>query len=337
MLSTNSPIASYLTTRFFALLLVFFLGFLHAFFVLGHDQFSYSQIAWLLIRIFFGSAFLGFDVADKFHPIIGPIVMTLFIGISTLILMSVLISIFNQSFGAIIDNANEEFLFLFCIKVVEYIRSDEVFEYIPPFNIVQIVILKPLRLVLPRLWSAHLNRLLMTILFYPMLLGIYLYEWFVDRRGSLRRWQPDFYVIQRGRSFIIPVNSDVNMHGDADSHSNLNAGGPQQQQRLPQAFRNRSGRQSSSLASQKSRTWELLQPSIRFLPPIAEHTVSPQLEQPTDGGSGGLGGDILTQRDRSGRVMELERKIDGLTVRFERMEELMQALVNQLKTERSGK
>lgn len=249
----------------------------------------------------------------------------------------------SQSFGAIIDNANEEFLFLFCIKVVEYIRSDEVFEYIPPFNIVQIIILKPLRLVLPRLWSAHLNRLFMTILFYPMLLGIYLYEWFVDRRGSLQRWQPDFFEIQRGRSFIIPVDSDVNLRGDADTH----AGGTQQrQQRFAQAFRNRSGRQtSSSLASQKSRTWELLQPSVRFLPSITEDTTSPQLsvDHPTDVGSDGSSGNFFAQgagTAESGWVikeMELERKIDGLTTRFEKMEDLLRELVNQLNTERSGK
>ncbi|OZJ03209.1 hypothetical protein BZG36_04532 [Bifiguratus adelaidae] len=197
---------------FFTLLFVFFLGFLQAFYALGRDSYSYSEIAWLMLKVFFGSQYIGFDVAFKLHPIFGPIVMTLYISISTLVLMTILISIFNQSFSTIISNAHEEYLFLFSIKVLEHIQSDQLYEFMPPFNLIQVAILSPLSHCLPGDTFSKLNQGLMKVIFFPVLLGIYLYEWILYKTGKVHNWKPDLGVVGRSVSYAavpIPLMSNA--------------------------------------------------------------------------------------------------------------------------------
>ncbi|RUS31054.1 hypothetical protein BC938DRAFT_478547 [Jimgerdemannia flammicorona] len=309
------------TALFFMILIVFFVGFLHTFYILGEKK-HYGEIAWLLLRIFFGSAFLGFEVADEFHPVIGPIVMTLFISISSLILMTVLISIFNQSFSAIICNANEEFLFLYCIKVVEYIRSDKAYEYLPPFNIIHALYLRPLRVILPEPWFNQLNRALMTIIFCPMLLAIYTHERLQNRDGKQEHWQPDQYVIRASRSFIIHPSI-----GDGPLTNSDNS--------APLGHNGRTGNESAAHRTSASQllTSQMAghRRSLRFLEP-EDH-----LETRFSRNGGRLDGQDAEIADVGHEVREraIERKVDALAERCERMEELMRQLLDQLRTERS--
>ena len=38
-------------------------GFLTTFSMLARDKISYSEMSWILVKVFFGSSYLGFDVA----------------------------------------------------------------------------------------------------------------------------------------------------------------------------------------------------------------------------------------------------------------------------------
>jgi hypothetical protein len=68
-----------------------------------------------------------------------------------------------------------------CIKTVEQIQSDELFEYMPPFNLIQAAILLPLKQMLPDKIFLKANRAVMCVLFLPFLLIIYLWEVFSSR------------------------------------------------------------------------------------------------------------------------------------------------------------
>lgn len=68
-----------------------------------------------------------------------------------------------------------------CIKTVEEIQSDELFEYMPPFNLFQVVVLLPLKQLIPAKMFLKLNRAIMCIVFLPFLLLIYLWEVFSYR------------------------------------------------------------------------------------------------------------------------------------------------------------
>lgn len=62
---------------------------------------SYGEIAWLLLQVFFGSAFLGFEQADEISKLFGAPLMVLFVAISVLMLYTLLISIFSQTFSEV--------------------------------------------------------------------------------------------------------------------------------------------------------------------------------------------------------------------------------------------
>ncbi|GAB5586858.1 hypothetical protein Unana1_01758 [Umbelopsis nana] len=160
------------STIFFTLLAVFFLGFLQTFYALGRATYSWGEIGNLMLKIMLGSQFLGFEAAPNFGPFGQPV----------------------MSFSSIISNAHEEFLFLMCIKTVEQIQSDELFEYMPPFNLIQAALLLPLKQMLPDKIFLKVNRAVMCILFLPFLLIIYLWEVFSARWNKEASQQ---FVVQR--------------------------------------------------------------------------------------------------------------------------------------------
>jgi hypothetical protein len=46
-------------------------GFLTTFTMLARDRLSLRQMSWILVKVFFGSSVLGFDIAYDISPIFG--------------------------------------------------------------------------------------------------------------------------------------------------------------------------------------------------------------------------------------------------------------------------
>lgn len=46
--------------KFIGLVAILYFGFLTTFCLLARDQFSASKMSWILIKVFFGSSYLGF-------------------------------------------------------------------------------------------------------------------------------------------------------------------------------------------------------------------------------------------------------------------------------------
>ncbi|KAJ2710318.1 hypothetical protein H4R19_003804 [Coemansia spiralis] len=135
------------TSLFFALLLVMAAGFFQTFYALSlrHNGLEASNIWGLMTRIFFGSALLGWDQADLFGPYVGYLVMTLFIGVSMLILYNILIGLINQCMMEIEQNAAQEFRFAYTMRVTEYVSANQTYPCVPPLNLLQIAVFWPLR------------------------------------------------------------------------------------------------------------------------------------------------------------------------------------------------
>ncbi|PYH99408.1 hypothetical protein BO71DRAFT_314222 [Aspergillus ellipticus CBS 707.79] len=57
--------------RFMPVVVVLYLGFLTTFTMLARDRLSLRQMSWLLVKVFFGSNVLGFDIAQEISPIFG--------------------------------------------------------------------------------------------------------------------------------------------------------------------------------------------------------------------------------------------------------------------------
>ncbi|KAI9291200.1 hypothetical protein K502DRAFT_326405 [Neoconidiobolus thromboides FSU 785] len=170
-------------TLFFTMAIIIFIGFFQAFMSLDYnsplEDGSYLDVRYtfmMMTRIFFGSAYIGFDHLGNFRTIIGSFVMFLYIALTALFLMTILMSIFNESFSTIYKNATKEHLFNFTTKVMEFIESEYLFPFVPPFNLVQILFVYPFHPFLSHRAYAFLNRTLIRIVFGPFLILIYLYE-----------------------------------------------------------------------------------------------------------------------------------------------------------------
>ncbi|KAH9068507.1 hypothetical protein EDB83DRAFT_2506124 [Lactarius deliciosus] len=141
-----------------------FSGLLFTLWMLGSEQWTLRSIAWLMVQIWFGNTYLSFGQASSFHPC------------NNTLLLTILISILSNTFTRIDANANQEFLFQFTITTLEGMKSDALFSYQPPFNLLAFAILLPASWVLtPRnLHSA--NVFLIRLTSFPVLVTISLYE-----------------------------------------------------------------------------------------------------------------------------------------------------------------
>ena len=47
-----------------------------------------KSIAWLMVQIWFGNTYLSFAQAESFHPLFGPVLMTMFAALSNTLLLT---------------------------------------------------------------------------------------------------------------------------------------------------------------------------------------------------------------------------------------------------------
>ncbi|KAF9323357.1 hypothetical protein BG006_001544 [Podila minutissima] len=177
---------------FLALSFIFYVGFLQAFYGLHDNTKSYGDIAWLLLQVFFGSAFLGFEEASELSELFGAPLMVLFVAISVLMLYTLLISIFSQTFSEVSANAKEEFMFLFSVKVMEEVKSDALYEFQPPFNIMAGILVWPCSFVYDSIVVGKLSRVLLRFFYFPELICIWIFEVLILQK------QPQYMPVRPG-------------------------------------------------------------------------------------------------------------------------------------------
>ncbi|KAI0303626.1 hypothetical protein B0F90DRAFT_1809383 [Multifurca ochricompacta] len=176
---------------FMGIAAICFSGLLFTLWTLASETWTLKAIAWLMLQIWFGNTYLSFGQASSFHPcnhitVFGPILMVGFAALSNTLLLTILISILSNTFTRIDANANQEYLFQFTITTLEGMKSDALFSYQPPFNLLAFVILWPASWVLsPR--SLHTaNVFLIRLTSFLILLTISLYERYLLTHSSLR-------------------------------------------------------------------------------------------------------------------------------------------------------
>ncbi|RDI80559.1 hypothetical protein Vi05172_g9473 [Venturia inaequalis] len=83
--------------KFLSLVAILYLGFLTTFTLLARDNFTLREMSWILVKVFFGSSYLGFLI---------------FVCLTNILLITSLISLLSNSLTRILDNARTEFLFM---------------------------------------------------------------------------------------------------------------------------------------------------------------------------------------------------------------------------------
>ncbi|KAF8837769.1 hypothetical protein BDN67DRAFT_1071196 [Paxillus ammoniavirescens] len=153
-----------------------FSGLLLTLYMLAYDTWTIRGIAWLMVQIWFGNTYLSFGQATSFHPVLGPILMTSFAALANTLLLTILISILSNTAARIDANANQEYLFQHTIATIEGVKSDALFSYQPPFNILAFLILKPASYVLSPRALHSANVFLIKLTSFPILIVIAVYE-----------------------------------------------------------------------------------------------------------------------------------------------------------------
>ncbi|KIW90784.1 uncharacterized protein Z519_08567 [Cladophialophora bantiana CBS 173.52] len=156
-----------------------------------------SSVAYALLQMLMGFTPAAWDRWAGYN-ILGKTILTLFLFICHFLVVTILITVLTNSFMAIVRNASEEHQFLFAVNTISHVKSDALFSYVAPTNIIQ-WLLVPLRYFVPFRQYVKINRTIIKITHLPLLLSILLYEKtilqctvydsidLVERRGRVRR------------------------------------------------------------------------------------------------------------------------------------------------------
>ncbi|ROW16657.1 hypothetical protein VPNG_01700 [Cytospora leucostoma] len=92
--------------------------------------------------------------------------------------VTILITVLTNSFMSIASNAREEHQFLFAINTIAMVKDQSLFSYVAPGNIFAWIVM-PLRYFMPLRHFVWLNRTIIKITHFPLLLCIFLYEKYI--------------------------------------------------------------------------------------------------------------------------------------------------------------
>lgn len=149
-------------------------GFFVAFtFSFGQDDFDGRGVAYALFQIIMGFTPAAWEVWSDFNPL-GKALLALFLVICHFLVVTILITVLTNSFMAIVKNANEEHQFLFAINTISMVKSDMLFSFIAPTNLLGWVI-APLRFCMPFPKYVFINRTLIKATHFPILFAIFVW------------------------------------------------------------------------------------------------------------------------------------------------------------------
>ncbi|KAI9665511.1 MAG: hypothetical protein M1831_001653 [Alyxoria varia] len=140
----------------------------------GQDDFNGRGVAFALFQIFMGFSPAAWDVWNDFN-VLGKILMALFLIICHFLVVTILVTVLTNSMANVIKNANEEHQFLFAINTISLVKSDALFSYLAPSNILGMII-TPLRFLLPFRQFVLVNRTVIKVTHFPVLLIICAFE-----------------------------------------------------------------------------------------------------------------------------------------------------------------
>ncbi|KAJ4270135.1 hypothetical protein NW762_001808 [Fusarium torreyae] len=163
--------------KYMVLVVVVYCGFLTTFSLVGRDVFAFKSMAWILTKIFYGSAPIGFEVMNQIDPFFGPPLMIIFITLSSFLLMGSLTGMLSNSFSRVITHAKEEYLYVYSVYVLEASTSNRLTHFFPPFNLLALVIFRPWRLFFTADEKFRAGRImLLKATHWPIVSVIKLYE-----------------------------------------------------------------------------------------------------------------------------------------------------------------
>ncbi|KLU87355.1 hypothetical protein MAPG_06355, partial [Magnaporthiopsis poae ATCC 64411] len=155
-------------------------GFMLSLIWLGEGRHEPVTIAEWMLWIWFGLDGTGIHRSVDFHWLLGPSLMVAFTFLGNTLFLTILVSMLSNTFSTIVQNATAEIQYRHAVLTLEGVKADAIFAYQPPFNIIAMLVLLPLKwIVSPRKFhTIHVASV--RTLNLPLLLGIALAErWFL--------------------------------------------------------------------------------------------------------------------------------------------------------------
>lgn len=169
------------------------------------DAADWVTICKWMLWIWFGLDGTGIERSVDFHVVLGPFLMIAFAFLGNTLFLTILVAMLTNTFSKIVANETAEIQFRRAVLTFEGVKSDSIFAYPPPFNILALLILLPLKLILSPRRFHEVNVAAIRVLNAPTLLLISLYE-----RQYL--WQPRNRT--RHRSLLSWTFTGFSPHGD---------------------------------------------------------------------------------------------------------------------------
>ncbi|KAF4830019.1 Calcium channel YVC1 [Colletotrichum tropicale] len=163
----------------------------------------YETCKWL-IWTWFGLDGTGIDRSPDFHPILGPALMIAFAFLGNILFLTLLVALLSNTFSKIIADAPAEIQFRRAVITFAGVKSDSIFAYPPPFNLLALAVLLPLKSALTSRSFHNLNVTLIRALNAPALLLI----------SALERRRVAHPRRARSQSLLHWNFSGFNPHGD---------------------------------------------------------------------------------------------------------------------------
>ncbi|KIW11861.1 hypothetical protein PV08_09134 [Exophiala spinifera] len=135
---------------------------------------SPSSVAYALLQMVMGFTPAAWDRWSEYN-VLGKTILTLFLFICHFLVVTILVTVLTNSFMAIVQNANEEHQFLFAVNTISHVKSDALFSYVAPANILQ-WLLVPLRYCVPFRQYVRINRTTIKLTHFAILFTIFTYE-----------------------------------------------------------------------------------------------------------------------------------------------------------------
>ena len=184
--------------KFLSLVAILYIGFDTTFTFLARGTYTFRDMNWILVKVFFGSGYLGFDIADQISPILGPPLMLVFVCLTNILLITSLISLLSLSLENVMEHSRDEYLLVYSVYVIEASTSNTLTYFYLPFNLIPLI-LRPLRLFLSADTLSHLRVVMLKATHWPFVACILGYEAWRARFGSSRQANPSSTAFQKTR------------------------------------------------------------------------------------------------------------------------------------------
>jgi hypothetical protein len=130
---------------------------------------------WML-WIWFGLDGTGIQRSVEMHWFLGPLLMVTFAFLGNTLFLTILVAMLSNTYTNLSRNATAEIQFRRAVLTFEGVKSDSLFAYRPPTNVLAFCLLLPLKFLLTPRWFHKVNITAVRVLNAPILLLISWYE-----------------------------------------------------------------------------------------------------------------------------------------------------------------